>query len=99
MEESILKSYRNSIDEIDRNIVSLICNRMLLSRLIGQYKKEKNISILDTNRWNEVKENISDELELLSKHYHKYDEFYITNLELLDKIYEIIHEYSKKNQI
>ena len=93
MEETTLKSYRKSIDEIDRNIVNLICNRMMLSKLIGQYKKEKNISILDTNRWNEVKQNISNELKSIAKHYNQ--DF----SELLDKIYEIIHEYSKKNQI
>jgi chorismate mutase len=46
-----LESLRHQIDEIDHELLSVIERRMKLVEQIGQYKKENNIRILQTNRW------------------------------------------------
>ncbi|MBR5955409.1 MAG: bifunctional 3-deoxy-7-phosphoheptulonate synthase/chorismate mutase type II [Bacteroidales bacterium] len=45
---------RAQIDVIDENLLFLLKNRMEVSRKIGQYKKEHNIAILQTARWDSI---------------------------------------------
>lgn len=45
---------RAKIDVLDENIISLLAQRMNVSRQIGQFKKDNNIAILQTGRWEEV---------------------------------------------
>jgi chorismate mutase len=45
---------RAQIDIIDENIMYILKSRMNISRKIGQYKKEHNIAILQTSRWDTV---------------------------------------------
>ena len=45
---------RAQIDVIDENLLFALKSRMAVSRKIGQYKKEHNISIIQTTRWDEV---------------------------------------------
>jgi chorismate mutase len=45
---------RSRIDLIDESILSALSSRMEISRQIGQYKKDNNISILQTSRWDAV---------------------------------------------
>ncbi|MGE7776985.1 chorismate mutase [Chitinophaga sp. NPDC101104] len=49
-----LEKLRNQINGIDDEILLLLGNRMKIAEKIGQYKKENNITILQTNRWNEI---------------------------------------------
>jgi chorismate mutase len=49
-----LEKLRQQINQLDDEILHLLSNRMKLAEQIGQYKKENNITILQTNRWNEV---------------------------------------------
>lgn len=49
-----LEKLRNQINGIDDEILQLLGNRMKIAEKIGQYKKENNITILQTNRWNEI---------------------------------------------
>jgi chorismate mutase len=49
-----LDSLRDSIDELDLQIISRLANRMQLARKIGQYKNENNITILQPERWDEI---------------------------------------------
>ncbi|WP_341835146.1 chorismate mutase [Chitinophaga pollutisoli] len=51
-----LEKLRNQINGIDDEILLLLGNRMKIAEKIGQYKKENNITILQTNRWNEILE-------------------------------------------
>lgn len=51
-----LEKLRNQINGIDDEILQLLGNRMKIAEKIGQYKKENNITILQTNRWNEILE-------------------------------------------
>ncbi|MGN7721535.1 chorismate mutase [Chitinophaga sp. 22620] len=49
-----LEKLRNQINGIDDEILLLLGNRMKIAEKIGQYKKDNNITILQTNRWNEI---------------------------------------------
>lgn len=51
-----LEKLRNQINGIDDEILLLLGNRMKIAEKIGTYKKENNITILQTNRWNEILE-------------------------------------------
>ena len=45
---------RAKIDIIDENILYALGSRMKISRQIGEYKKNNNIAILQTSRWDKV---------------------------------------------
>ena len=45
---------RAKIDIIDENILYALGSRMKISRQIGEYKKNSNIAILQTSRWDKV---------------------------------------------
>ena len=45
---------RAKIDVIDENILYALGSRMKISRQIGEFKKNSNIAILQTSRWDKV---------------------------------------------
>lgn len=45
---------RRQIDEIDEQLLSLLSKRMRISHEIGTYKKEHNMPVLQSNRYNEI---------------------------------------------
>jgi chorismate mutase len=45
---------REQINQVDDELLTLIGQRMKLADLIGTYKRDNNITILQTNRWNEI---------------------------------------------
>lgn len=49
-----LAKLREQINQIDDELMALIGQRMKIADKIGKYKKENNITILQTNRWNEI---------------------------------------------
>ena len=49
-----LSILRRQIDEVDNNILELLAKRMRVSDEIGQYKKEHNMPILQTQRYDEI---------------------------------------------
>lgn len=49
-----LNNLRQQIDHIDDELLSLIGQRMQLADKIGEYKRDNDITILQTNRWNEI---------------------------------------------
>ena len=49
-----LATLREQINHIDDELMTLIGQRMKIADKIGQYKKENNVTILQTNRWNEI---------------------------------------------
>ena len=51
-----LTTLREQINQVDDELLTLLGQRMKLSDKIGQYKKDNNITILQTNRWNEILE-------------------------------------------
>ena len=51
-----LAHIREQINQVDDELLSLIGRRMKLADQIGLYKKENNITILQTRRWNDILE-------------------------------------------
>ncbi len=51
-----LASLREQINNLDAEVMQLLGRRMAVSEKIGQYKKENDITILQTSRWNDVLE-------------------------------------------
>ena len=84
---SILKELRSQIDNIDHDILNILEKRMSVVEKIGRLKKEKNISILQTKRWDEI---LSKKLKESPKKG--------LNTEFILKIFEAIHEESINHQ-
>lgn len=64
---SSLKQLRDEIDETDFVILEAIAQRMKISTLIGELKKQHNVAIYQRDRWQEIRENsetIGDKLGL-----------------------------------
>jgi len=49
-----LEKLRQQINQLDDELMQILGQRMKVAEKIGQYKKENNITILQTNRWNEI---------------------------------------------
>ncbi|HEY8658263.1 MAG TPA: chorismate mutase [Hanamia sp.] len=49
-----LATLREQINQIDDELLTLIGQRMKIADKIGAYKRENNITILQTHRWNEI---------------------------------------------
>lgn len=85
--EEILKMLRREIDVTDNQLIELISRRTEISRKIGQYKKDNNMTILQVNRWQQL---LDDRL----KHATRLglDEDFVKD------IYQILHNKSIKIQ-
>ncbi|MFZ1749210.1 MAG: chorismate mutase [Saprospiraceae bacterium] len=53
-EKTKLDRLRKEIDILDDEIMNILASRMKVARDIGQYKKDNNMVILQTDRWKEV---------------------------------------------
>jgi len=51
-----LATLREQINQVDDELLTLLGQRMKIADRIGSYKKENNITILQTNRWNDILE-------------------------------------------
>lgn len=51
-----LEKLRNRINQFDDELLQILSERMKIAQQIGAYKKEHNITILQTNRYNEILE-------------------------------------------
>ena len=49
-----LNTMRTQIDVVDHQLIEMLGKRMKISDKIGALKKEKNVAILQTRRWNEI---------------------------------------------
>ena len=66
-----LKQLRRQIDMVDDELLELLGKRMKIAEDIGEVKKEKGVTILQTSRWEEIIEKASakGELQGLSKKF------------------------------
>lgn len=78
---------RTKIDIIDENILYMLGSRMKVSRQIGEYKKNNNIAILQTSRWDSV----------LAKVVEKGREYGLGE-DFLNTVFNAIHEASVQVQ-
>lgn len=49
-----LQKFRSQIDIIDEQLLDLLIKRMDFSEVIGKLKKEKNVAVLQNQRWNQL---------------------------------------------
>ena len=83
-----LTEYRLQIDEIDDEILALIKRRFNITKSIGEWKKKNNVSVFQQNRYEEIlKKN-----EIRSNRYN-------LDLDLINNIFNIIHEKSVEQQL
>lgn len=70
-----LDKLREQINHLDDELMQLLSQRMKLADQIGTYKKNNNVTILQTNRWNEILERAyqkSDKLGLSREFITRY---------------------------
>ncbi len=79
---------RKQIDELDNNLMELLSKRMRVCREIGQYKKEHNMTVLQTSRYNEILDKRGAQGSLCGM-----DSAFIKD------IFEAIHEESVRQQM
>jgi chorismate mutase len=82
-----LTSLRRQIDELDSSLLELLAKRMRVSREIGTYKKEHNMPILQSQRYDEILQNrISQAVQMGM------------DAEFMKTVLVAIHEESVRNQ-
>ncbi|SDY38487.1 chorismate mutase [Hymenobacter psychrophilus] len=72
---TVLAQLREQINQLDDEILHLLGRRMQVAESIGRYKKENDITILQTSRWNEILERgirKGDQLGLTADFIRKY---------------------------
>ena len=84
---SDLSTLRENIDKIDRDILTLLGNRMKIADEIGIYKKTNNITILQLNRWREIQ-------QAQQSHGPKQG----LSLKFIEKYLEALHQESIRHQ-
>jgi len=70
-----LDKLREQINQIDDELMQLLGQRMKIAEQIGEYKRNNNVTILQTNRWNQILErafNRADKLGLSREFITKY---------------------------
>ena len=82
-----LATLREQINHIDDELLMLIGQRMKIADKIGQYKKENNITILQTNRWNDI----------LAKAFVKGEKLGLSK-EFVTKYFDAVHMESINHQ-
>jgi chorismate mutase len=83
-----LTELRQQIDQLDEDLLAILAKRMRVSQEIGQYKKEHNMPVLQTVRYDEI----------LGKRISQAKEMGIGEA-FMKEILEAIHEESIRQQI
>ncbi|MBQ3175410.1 MAG: bifunctional 3-deoxy-7-phosphoheptulonate synthase/chorismate mutase type II [Bacteroidales bacterium] len=79
---------RKQIDDIDEQLLTILAKRMRISREIGTYKKEHNMPILQSGRYNDILENRAKQGQAMN-----------LSPEFVTEIMKSIHEESVKVQM
>lgn len=79
---------RKQIDELDNQLMELLAKRMRVCREIGQYKKEHNMTVLQTGRYNEILDKRGAQGVLCGM-----------DPKFVKEIFESVHEESVRQQI
>lgn len=83
-----LSQLRYQIDEIDDQLLELLAKRMRVSREIGTFKKEHNMAVVQTNRYDEILQKRIGEAVKMGM-----------DSEFMRIVLEAIHEESVRQQI
>ena len=79
---------RKQIDELDNQLIELLAKRMRVCREIGQYKKEHNMTVLQTSRYNEILDKRGAQGALCGM-----------SAEFIRSVFEEVHEESVRQQM
>lgn len=82
-----LEALRQQINHLDDELMQILSQRMKIADKIGAYKKDNNITILQTNRWNEILERVADNGEKLG-----------LSREFITKYFDAVHMESINHQ-
>src|SRR4026207_66705 len=82
-----LEKLRQQINHLDDELLTLIGQRMKIADKIGEYKKNNNITILQTNRWNDI----------LARAYTKGERLGLSK-EFITKYFDAVHLESINHQ-
>jgi chorismate mutase len=82
-----LNNLRAQIDVADNHLIDLLAKRMRISDEIGKVKKDQNVSVLQTKRWNEILGNM-----VLEGEQHGLSEEFILRL------FKAVHQESINHQ-
>lgn len=82
-----LEKLRQQINHLDDELLQIIGQRMRVAEKIGQYKKDNNITILQTNRWNEI----------LERAFKKGDQLGLSK-EFITRYFDAVHMESINHQ-
>ncbi len=83
-----LEALRRQIDECDNALIEMLSKRMRVSREIGQYKKEHNMTVVQTMRYTEILDKRGAQGVLCGM-----------SSDFIKSIFEAIHEESVHQQI
>ncbi|KAA6312922.1 Phospho-2-dehydro-3-deoxyheptonate aldolase, partial [termite gut metagenome] len=83
-----LNELRKQIDECDDSLIEILAKRMRISREIGTYKKEHNLTVFQSERYGEILEKRASQGEQCSM-----DAGFVKN------VFEAIHEESVRQQM
>jgi len=83
-----IEELRSQIDMYDEQLFEILENRMMIAETIGRYKKEHNITILQTTRW----------MEIVNKTVSRCSKNGLTQ-EFISRILEAIHQESITRQM
>src|SRR3954470_22254482 len=82
-----LEKLREQINHVDDELMQLLGQRMKIAEKIGEYKKNNDITILQTNRWNEILERATKKGEALG-----------LSTEFITKYFDAVHMESINHQ-
>jgi chorismate mutase len=82
-----LQKLRAQIDVADNQLLENLGKRMLVAEAIGQLKKEKNVAVLQSKRWNEI----LGKMVLEGEQHNLSEEFIL-------KLFKAIHQESINHQ-
>ena len=79
---------RHQIDEIDNSLIEMLAKRMRISREIGQYKREHDMTVVQTTRYNEILDKRGAQGVLCGM-----------SADFIKAVFEAVHEESVRQQI
>lgn len=82
-----LEELRSKINNIDREVVELMGQRMALSEKIAEYKKENNVTTYQVDRWNEIFNTRKEWAKKMG-----------VNEEFIAELFKLVHEESVRKQ-
>lgn len=82
-----LERLRQQINHLDDELLQILGQRMKIADAIGEFKKENNVTILQTNRWNEILDRAFSKGEVLG-----------LSREFISKYFDAVHMESINHQ-